>query len=210
MNYSTVIWDWNGTLLDDLSLCGETLNKLLQRHGCEPIREIESYKKVFGFPIIDYYKRAGFDFDKCSFDTLAHEYMDIYMPASLECGIVPNAKNVLAELSGRGVAQIVLSASEQSNLEQQVSHYGLNEYFTQLVGSNNIYGVSKIDAGKAWLRDNNIDPASAVMIGDTEHDFEVASAMGVDCILSSLGHRPRKALLATGQRVIDDLREILK
>ncbi len=210
MKYSTVIWDWNGTLLDDLSLCVKTLNELLKKHGCKPVDDVEKYKSIFGFPIVDYYERAGFNFDKCSFSSLAHEYMDIYMPASFNCGIVKNAQEVLAELSSRGISQIVLSASEQDNLELQVRHYGLEKYFTQLVGTSNIYGVSKVDAGKSWIERNNVDTASTVMIGDTEHDLEVASAIGVDCILSSLGHRPRAALAATGKLVIDDLREILK
>ncbi len=72
-----VIWDWNGTLFDDLDFCLESINLLLQRHGLAPLPDIDAYKRVFRFPIREYYRDLGFQFDKTPYEELACEYMDI-------------------------------------------------------------------------------------------------------------------------------------
>ena len=45
-----VIWDWNGTLVDDAWLCVEIINELLARRGLAPITPCK-YSAVFGFPL---------------------------------------------------------------------------------------------------------------------------------------------------------------
>ena len=62
--FDTVLWDWNGTLLDDAALCCELLNTMLARHGYAPVGSMEAYRQVFCFPIETYYRRAGFDFSR--------------------------------------------------------------------------------------------------------------------------------------------------
>ena len=51
------------------------------------------------------------------------------------------------------------------------------------------------------------DPDKAVMIGDSVHDFEVARALGVHCVLQAAGHQPAAVLRATGAPVADDVRQ---
>ena len=77
-----VIWDWNGTLLDDVDLCVEALNWLLAQFGYPQRYDRAQYQGIFGFPIEDYYRRAGFDFSKDSFADLAERYMQFYIPHS--------------------------------------------------------------------------------------------------------------------------------
>ena len=78
----TFLWDWNGTLVNDVALCSQLLNSQLQRHGHAPLGGVEEYRRVFRFPIEEYYKDAGFDFSRCPYRQLAAEYMQLY-PARL-------------------------------------------------------------------------------------------------------------------------------
>ena len=89
MKLQLVLWDWNGTLLDDVTLCVDALNRLLARYGYDRQYDLDGYRKIFGFPIRDYYLRAGFDFDRHSFDALAQSYMQDYVPASAACPLMP-------------------------------------------------------------------------------------------------------------------------
>ena len=57
-----ILWDWNGTLLDDVDLCVDALNRLLAGFGYPQRYDHERYRAIFGFPIEEYYVRAGFDF----------------------------------------------------------------------------------------------------------------------------------------------------
>ena len=62
-NYDLVIWDWNGTLLDDTELCYRIANEMRIERGMTPMLGIEEYREFFTFPVIDYYKRMGYTFD---------------------------------------------------------------------------------------------------------------------------------------------------
>ena len=203
------LWDWNGTLLDDAALCCELLNTMLARHGYAPVGSMEAYRQVFCFPIETYYRRAGFDFSRHPFAALADEYMRLYTPRSLGCPLQPDACAVLDALRAQGMRQVMLSASKRENLQQQVEHFGLRSRFDTLLGLSDIYAKSKTEVGLRWLRESGTDPARIMMVGDSEHDFEVARALGVRCVLFSGGHQPREVLAATGAPVIDALAQLL-
>ena len=61
MKYTNIIWDWNGTLLNDTELSIKCINTLLKRRSL-PLLSAEQYREVFGFPIREYYQRIGLDF----------------------------------------------------------------------------------------------------------------------------------------------------
>ena len=75
--YKTIIWDWNGTLLNDLDLSVDSVNILLKERNL-PTLTVEKYKDIFGFPVIDYYVKAGFDFEKEPFEIPAKQYVKLY------------------------------------------------------------------------------------------------------------------------------------
>ena len=82
MRPELILWDWNGTLLDDVTLCVDALNRLLARYGYPQRYDHDQYRAIFGFPVQEYYARAGFDFTRHSFDELAQSFMEDYLRAS--------------------------------------------------------------------------------------------------------------------------------
>ncbi|MCI2046637.1 MAG: HAD family hydrolase [Faecalibacterium sp.] len=198
-----VLWDWNGTLLDDVQVCVDCLNRLMREFGYPQQYDLAGYREVFGFPIQEYYARAGFDFSKDSFETLAARYMELYLPAAERCGLVPGAKQALAAFRAQGIRQVILSASPIETLRRQVAERGLTGSFSELLGLSDIYAKSKVQLGLSWMQKAGIAPENAVMLGDSVHDAEVAAALGVRCILSAAGHQTRAALESTGCPVAD-------
>ncbi|MDD3146293.1 MAG: HAD hydrolase-like protein, partial [Candidatus Riflebacteria bacterium] len=67
---------------------------------------------------------------------------------------------------------------------------------------------SKIELGQHLIAETGCKKETAVMIGDTVHDFEAASAMGIPCILIAAGHNSKKRLQATGVPVVNSLAEL--
>lgn len=202
-----IIWDYNGTLLDDVSISYEILNILLTRHGFARVKSIEIYKEIFGFPIIEYYKRAGFDFTRVSYSQLAEEYMEINKQMVKTCPLHTGAKEVLRYIHSRNIKQIVLSACEQVALDTQLKALGIAHYFDEIIGTKNVLGEGKLHMGLAWQAKCGI--TSAVMCGDTLHDLEVAKALGAKCVLLSAGHHSKSILNSTGEIVIDQLGELI-
>ena len=77
MRYKHIIWDWNGTLLVDRWLCVEGINQALIKRDLPPISE-DRYRKIFTFPVKEYYKKLGFDFESEPFEVAGDEFVDYY------------------------------------------------------------------------------------------------------------------------------------
>ena len=208
-NYTHVIWDFNGTLYNDVDVCLTCANRLLSAHGLKKLFGIEEYRALFGFPIIDYYRRMGFDFDKTPYSELAVEWVAYYLDESHNAFLFPDTQRVLSAVHALGIKQLILSATELTMLERQVSSLGIRPYFDGLLGLSDIHAHSKEEIGKRW-RASHPD-AKLLMIGDTDHDAAVAEAMGADCILVAAGHQSRKTLQACHPLcVVNSISQVLK
>lgn len=187
MKKKYIFWDFNGTILDDRKLCFDILNQMLTETGRKPVT-MRAYLMAFGFPVVYYYEKM-FDFNEIPFIELSHRFMELYQPKSLEENLHPGVIDSLFYYQSTGVKNILLSASETKNLDQQVKHFKIGHYFESVLGTTNVHGESKIGVAKAYVDKHNIDPKEAVMIGDTLHDAEVAEALGFDIILYTKGHQ---------------------
>ena len=76
-DFRHIVWDWNGTLLDDLWLCMESLDQLLTRAG-KPKIDVATYQRIFNFPVIVVYRDLGFYTSQTAFEAMSREYMDYY------------------------------------------------------------------------------------------------------------------------------------
>jgi phosphoglycolate phosphatase len=206
MGYTHCIWDFNGTVLNDMSAGIRAVNELLSKRNLPLISGIEEYRNIFGFPVKSYYEALGFDFSKEPYDKIAHEWVALYLEYVKECSLCDGVYETLDKLKARGLTQVLLSATERDMLMRQVNDLGLKDSFSEILGLDNIYAVSKLSMACDW-RKSNID-IYAFMIGDTEHDCDVAKAMGVDCYLVCSGHQSRQKLERLGVPVFDSLFEL--
>lgn len=206
-NYRHIIWDWNGTLLNDKWLCIDSINALLEIRGLQPIDE-EKYDRIFRFPVKDYYQDAGFDFSKEPFEVPALEFIDIYDRRKKECRLQEGAMELLNLFSDMGCTQYLLSASESGVLKEMTGFFGISGYFSRIKGLDNHYANGKGDLGLELLAAMNVPADSVVMIGDTCHDKEVADLLGVSSILCKNGHFPENRLLGCGAMLLNNLNEL--
>ena len=207
--YSHIIWDWNGTLLNDTKWCMEVKNKMLSKRNLKTFNSLSEYRQVFCFPIKDYYIKIGFDFTKEPFEDLAIEFINLYHYNNTgNCQLNRNSELVLETIKQKGITQIILSASEINNLLKQVNQFKIIKYFQEILGISDIYAKSKIDIGLDYVKRNKVE--KGLLIGDTIHDYEVAMALGIDCILIAQGHQSKERLLACGVPVLDNLEQIME
>ncbi len=204
----TVIWDWNGTLLDDAEVCRAVMNRMLARRGLPPMPDMARYREIFTFPVRDYYAMAGIDLSVESFDDLAEEFMSDYRASSKKCGLMPGAAETLDALNATGIDQVLASASRQDDLERQVAERGLAGKFRAVLGVSDQLGGGKAGLAAGYLAERGVDPAQALFVGDTVHDWETAASVGSRCVLIAAGHQSRERLAATGAVVLDDIRQL--
>lgn len=206
---NNIIFDWNGTLMDDTLFTMNIENEMLAKRGMKTLT-LEKYKEWFDFPVINYYVKMGYDFTKEPYEKLSVEFMDMYLSRYKECPLVPGTAEMLKSLKNRGKKMVVLSASQEDYLRRQIENYGITGYFDELLGLDDIHAVSKVERGKNWIAKSGLNPRETVMLGDSVHDYETASGMGVRCVLTSTGHQSKERLLKTGAPVVNSHREFLR
>jgi Predicted phosphatases len=205
--YKCIIWDWNGTLFDDIDVSVRVMNSILQKHNLPELSN-ERYKEIFEFPVVNYYNQLGFDLVKDPFESISVEFITNYQRESLGAKLNESTISVLEHIKAVGLKQVILSASQIENLEEQVNFFGIRDYFDSLLGLDHCHATSKVELGKKWLLESGFDKRDVLMIGDTLHDYETATEIGCDCILNSRGHQSRERILIPGAPVVDSLLEI--
>lgn len=236
MTFTHVIWDWNGTLLDDRALCVGIMNGLLAPQGLPPIGD-EFYQAIIEFPVQLYYERLGFDFTKEPFEAISDRYIAAYQAGWRRLSLQAGTMETLAALQTMGIGQSILSASKVAHLHEQVNHFGLMPLMQRVTGVDDHHGRGKAHRAAEHLASLpppggnggaqrhcesraraaagsggalSIPAQTAVLVGDTLHDAEVARACGIGCILVSFGHYNHTRLQSAGVPVADSMAEVLQ
>ena len=203
-----IFWDWNGTLLNDTETCLTTMNHMLRQRNMPEI-SFDLYKEVFGFPVIDYYRKIGFDFKRESFENLSIEFIEAYNLALESASLARGTRRVLAYYKEMGKENIIISAMKQDMLRRSVTEKGVKDYFTTILGIENIYAASKAQIATDFVVQHSIDVRDVVLVGDTTHDYEVAEDIGCRCILITDGHQSEERLRATGAEIVNSITDLL-
>lgn len=197
-----LIWDWNGTLLDDVSAAVNALNRMLVSRGASPIT-VDHYRRRFGFPVRPFYAELGVDLDRWDWDEICE---DFHSYVAMEPQTVRiDAKAALETARDMGFRQCVLSALRQDMLEDALERNGLCGFFDLVYGVDNLDGASKLQRGRELVAAIETDMGNVTLIGDTLHDAEVAKALGIGCVLVSCGHQTAERLFVTGCKVVPSL-----
>ena len=206
MKYDYLVLDFNGTIIDDVDLCLNILNHLLEERNYKKV-SLEEYKHIFTFPIKKYYINAGFDLERYSFTSISNEFISLYQKASLNCKLYEGINELIDKCNNNRIKVVLLSASQIDNLKEQTDHFGLSEKFEAILGTSTIEAASKVEIGKNYFKDKQ--DKKILFVGDTTHDAEVASAIGADALLITHGHQARDILLkANPLKVVDSFKEV--
>ena len=206
MKYDLVIWDFNGTIADDVEIGIEAANVVLSRRGMKTIDSVDSYRELFCFPIKKYYEKLGFDFSIEPYEVPADEWTCEFIKREERLKLTPGCAAALSYIKERGVRQIIISSSEINMLNRELEILGVRDYFDDILGKSDNYAHGKVDMAKEWAAGREY---KAVFIGDSLHDLETARAIGADCILFSGGHDLERRLAESGVPVVHSIDEII-
>ena len=201
------IWDWNGTLLDDVEVNIRTVNDMLLKRGLSQL-DMATYKEQFCFPVKTFQSLVGFDFEIEPFEEVAIEYHSTYKQYENEIKLNEDALFVIDMLYVQGANQYILSAAMQEVLITMLEDFNIADKFNGIYGVSDIHAAGKIERGNQLMKENALDPKKTLIIGDTLHDAEVAEALGINYLLYSGGHNSYE-LLSKNAKVIGSLRELV-
>lgn len=202
--FKHIIWDWNGTLLDDLGLCLKIINNMLAARNLPSISR-DVYLDIFDFPVSVYYQKIGFDFSKEPFESISNEFIKAYETGRPACNLMDGAREILSYAASLGISQSILSASKGSYLSKAIVEYDIQGYFNSVQGLDNHHAAGKLDLAKNYMETCHLPPSDMLLVGDTTHDGSISTALGVNCILIPKGHHNRQRLEETGFPVVSSL-----
>jgi phosphoglycolate phosphatase len=203
--WNAVIWDFNGTLVDDVDLALRSINAMLVRRGLPPATR-DTYRGAFGFPLAAYYAKLGIDLSRETMQGLTDEFHAVYLPGLPACGLQGGVREIL-DLAGRsGTRQFILSALEERLLRDALVHLGIADCFEGVYGLDHRLADSKLARGRELFTQHSLRAAETLFIGDMDHDAEVARALGAEVALVAQGHQVRESLEACGCPVFDSFR----
>ncbi len=205
----TIIWDYNGTIIDDLSLCLSVENKMLSDRNMKSGYTREEYLDMFCFPVIDYYRKLGYTFEDETYDELSVIFNDLYDEGFGSVTLCEGFEELIGESIKKGYRNVILSAAKHDKLVRQCRDLGIDGYFDEILGIDNLLAGSKIEMARKWMDDSGTLPDDCMFIGDSLHDLDTAKALGVDdVILVASGHQSGGVLKKSWDNVVSSLKEI--
>lgn len=209
LKYKHVIWDWNGTLLNDTWISVYSINNVLSEFNHTKIT-IDKYREKFKFPISEFYESVGLHSGKQDHKVVADKFINCYFSKIKECKLHENVNYILNILKNVGIGCSILSSSPKEILLHSLSFFNINSFFGTVCGVDNNDGNGKLENGLRLLELLNINKRNIVLIGDTDNDYFIAKKLGIECILISNGHQERKRLEILDVSVIENITELIK
>jgi len=200
--YKHIIWDWNGTLLNDLDLTLKAINSQVKKFNLVMPTKDE-HRKNFGFPIQDYYKRIGFDLENNCFKKIADEFVEEYFESFHTADLFEGTKGLLESLKYEGKLQSILSASFQEHLDFALGQHDIRHFFENVFGIHHHLADSKVQRGLELIEKSHVPKNETLLIGDTDHDLEVGQEMGVEVLLVADGHQSYERLKELHHNVLE-------
>lgn len=204
-----VIWDWNGTLLDDAEITARTSIEWLEKAGrpgvsLEDIREHSS--RDFTILLTPLLGRRPDEQEIREF--IAH-YVTVYEPVKHQLPLAADALAALGLVEQTGRSQSILSMAPHEDVNELAAHHGISTFFVRIDGDRTAESHSKLINLRKHIDELGCAPSRIALIGDALDDFEVASAVGARPIMVETGMYSRRRLGKTGAPVASTLLEAI-
>ncbi|MEU9952998.1 HAD family hydrolase [Streptomyces sp. NPDC047939] len=203
-----LVWDWNGTLLDDnIAVVGAT-NAAFAEIGLAPIT-LEQYRETYCVPIPRFYERLmGRLPTEVEWERMDGVFHRHYTEQREACGLTAGAAELLAQWQLAGRSQSLLSMYGHEHLVPVVRGYGIEQHFVRVDGRTGPSGGSKAQhMERHFAALDGISPEYTVVIGDAVDDAVAAAHVGAKAVLFTGGSHSRSSLEAAGVPVVDTLAE---
>lgn len=207
MPLTTIIWDWNGTLADDVRVALQSVNDILARRGRVPIT-LNDYYSYIDTPIRRFYEHLFSPLDDALFGQILVEFNEGYRLHMDDTGLMAGGRETLERFQKAGLRQMIVSSSHIGELLHFGRLFGVEGYFDPILGAEDFQASGKVEMACRFLREQGIFPDECAVIGDTLHDRDMAKAIGCPVCLLDRGHQGRKELEDSGEPVFHELAEI--
>jgi phosphoglycolate phosphatase-like HAD superfamily hydrolase len=201
-----VVWDWNGTLLDDHTVMLAAVNDVCAAYGAAPTT-LAGWHAALRRPLwLCYSDILGIRLTEDDWPTVEGIFHDAYRRRMFEAGLTPGARQALQRVRRSRLSQSVLSMAFHADVTAQVERAGIRPFFRAVDGvTDKVSGGTKAPYLAAHLRELGLLASAVLVVGDIPDDGEAARSVGARAVLVAHETADRAALAATGQPVTDSV-----
>ncbi len=207
-----IVWDWNGTLLDDNHAVVAAVNTVCTAYGCEEI-DLERWRSAFDRPILGTYEQVlGRRLDAKDWAHIDVVYHEAYRQLLNTCDLAAGVPQALRDWEAEGRTQSLLSMWFHEELVPLVAEFRLDSVMARVDGlrPGTVGGGSKAEHLRRHLAEQQLDPSDVALVGDVVDDAHAAEQVGADCVLITTGVMPRDKLRKTGYPVVDSVQDAIE
>lgn len=173
-----VIFDFDGTLANTKPYIVRTATKVLLEFGLKP-EELGDVGRLVGPPFPEAYSLV-YGLSKEDAQRVTDRYREIYASLGPQAWpLFPGVRELLQELHEKGHLTAVASSKRQNVLERSLADDNVLGSFDLVAGKPSDGAVTKAETIAAVLKQLEVPPSDAVMVGDRKYDIEGARACGV-------------------------------
>lgn len=210
----TLIFDWNSTLLDDISALVDSFNILYAEFGRSPI-EVDVYRERYELPIERFYLNHGFDLVDIpllmsKFSKIFH---DNYEPMAFRCPLRDGARSLLEFAHDHEIHTVILSNHLLPPILEHLDRFEIGPYIQKVIAypsrGEQFKSGSKGEMLRHYMSEHAYDPRLSVIVGDTIEEVHIATEQGLTSVAITGGCASEKRLReANPHHLIHSLSEL--
>lgn len=202
-----VVWDWNGTLLDDIHLVVDSVNAGIEWLGVDSVT-LDTYRTHYQRPVQRFYEAVlGRQITAAEWREIDDRFHRSYATQLAATRLRRDAFQALGRVRGSGARQSLLSMYPHDELLPLVRHHGIESYFDRIDGLRDGSGARKATYLEAHMFGlfGDVDPSTVLVIGDTPDDADAARHSGASVVLVDGGNHHIEDLSEVGVPVAHSL-----
>lgn len=203
-HFENWIFDWSGTLVDDLAMVLDATNHVLRKYGKDEMGR-EDFRMSFRLPYAGYYEEI---LPGVPLEELEDHFREGFAhseASGVTSPLLPHALDFLEYLSSQNKRLFILSSMDASAFERHAVQLGIDHFFEATYAGV----LDKRDQIHAMLQNHSLKASDTVFLGDMCHDVETAKHGGVASVALLTGYQNAQQLQASGpDHLLEDLSEI--
>ncbi|MBP3481209.1 MAG: HAD family hydrolase [Clostridia bacterium] len=198
-----IIWDYNGTVADDVDASVAAVNDMLKARGLPPTTKQE-YTSTVSLPLDNYYNGLGIA--DADMEKLSWEFRTYCQKHDNLSRIFDGFHETVEFAKAQGIKNILMSSLYIDFLKAETEKYNISDCFDEIIGMTDTLVGSKYENAKNYIDKNKLNPKNILFVGDLINDAQTAKALGAQCILIPNGHNSKEKCQNQGVTVVENIK----
>lgn len=203
-HYENWIFDWSGTLVDDLAMVLDATNHVLRKYGKDEIGR-EDFRMSFRLPYAGYYEEI---LPGVPLEELEGHFREGFAhseASGVTSPLLPFALEFLECLSSKNKRLFILSSMDADAFERHATQLGIDHFFEATYAGV----LDKRDQIHTMMENHSLRASDTVFLGDMCHDVETAKHGGLASVALLTGYQNAEQLqISEPDHLLQDLSEI--